>query len=247
MKSTTTPLNLSKTHTHSCTIELRLSMLHKVPFFAAIPETELGLINKLFHHKSYTANQSIYFSGDSASFLFVVVSGNVKLVKHSPDGQDVVIGLLNPGDFLGTLQIFGDDRYKEDAITHTDSCILSISNEDFHSILNTIPSVAINLVEILSERLRSSNDMIHQLSVKSVEKRIAYILLKLKSKLDVKFEEGNLIPIPLSRNDLAEMTGTTPETASRVLSNFKKTGIIKSGRKWISIIDSQKLSRIAEV
>jgi CRP-like cAMP-binding protein len=243
----TTPLTIKNIHPHACTAELRLSMLKKVPFFKSISDSDFERINKLSYHKSYYSDNIIYFSGDKASFLFVVISGNVRLVKHSADGRDVLIDILNPGDFLGSLQIFGEDNYKETAIAHTDACILSISNRDFRSVLNTIPAIAVNLVEILSERLKSSNEMIRQLSVKSVEKRIAFILLKLKSKLGVEFEKGSLIQIPLSRNDLAEMTGSTPETASRVISSYAKAGIIKTGRKWISIIDPQKLSEIAEI
>jgi len=243
----TTPLKINKAHPHACTVESRLLMLRKVPFFKSISDSDFERINRLFHHKSYNPDNIIYFSGDKASFLFVVISGNVRLIKHSADGKDVLIDILNPGDFLGTLQIFGEDNYKETAIAHTDACILSINNEDFRSVLNTIPSIAVNLVEILSERLKSSNDMIQQLSVKSVEKRIAFILLKLKSRLGVEYEKGSLIQIPLSRNDLAEMTGSTPETTSRVISSFAKAGIIKTGRKWISIIDHQKLSEIAEI
>lgn len=240
-------MRLKKTPAHACTIELRLTMLRKAPFFNEISETELSKINRLFRHKSYSADQTIYFTGDSGISLFVAASGNIKLVKHSHTGHDVLIDILNPGDFFGTLPVLGDDHYKETAIAHTDACVLSINNQDFRSILNTIPTVAINLVEILSERLKSSNEMIQQLSVKSVEKRIAYILLKLNSKLGVEFEKGTLIQLPLSRNDLAEMTGSTSETASRVISNLSKEGILKTGRKWIAIIDPQRLSQIAEM
>jgi CRP-like cAMP-binding protein len=247
MKRRTTPLRLNRIPAHACTIELRLSMLHKAPFFKEISETELNRINKLFHHKSYSADQTIYFTSDSGISLFVVASGNIKLVKHSATGQDVLIDILNPGDFFGTLPILGDNQYWETAIAHTNACVLSINNEDFRSILNMIPTVAINLVEILSERLKYSNEMIQQLSVKSVEKRIAYILLKLNSKLGVEFEKGTLIQLPLSRNDLAEMTGSTPETVSRVISNLSKGGILKTGRKWIAITDPQELSQIAEM
>lgn len=246
MKRRTTPLKLNRTPEHACTLELRLSMLHKTPFFKTISEIELNRINELFHHTSYSTDQTIYFTGDSGTNLFVVASGSIKLVKHSPAGQDVLIDILNPGDFFGTLPILGDNQYQETAIAHTDACVLSINNEDFRSILDRIPAVAINLVGILSERLKSSNDMIQQLSVKSVEKRIAYILLKLNSKLGVEFEKGTLIQLPLSRNDLAEMTGSTSETASRVISNLSKEGILKTGRKWIAIIDPQRLARIAE-
>lgn len=243
----TTPLETGKTTAYVCSIELRHQMLHKVPFFSSLSDDELIQVNKLFHHKSCIAGQSIYFTGDDASQLFVVLSGNVKLIKHSREGQDVLIEILNPGDFLGTFKILGDDKYRETAVAHTDSCILSISSVDFQLILDKIPSVAINLIKILSERLISSNAMIQQLSVKSVEKRIAYILIKLKLKLGVDFEKGTLIQLPLSRNDLAEMTGSTPETVSRIMSNFAKNGIIRTGRKWISITDYNKLSRIADI
>ncbi len=124
------------------------------------------------------------------------------------------------------------------------SCIIKIDTDNFRKILENHPSASLSVLDILTKRLHEAQEMIKQLSAHSVENRIAYTLLKLGQKLGEQKEIGLLIQIPLSRNDIADMTGTTPETASRIISKLKKEGIIKTGRKWIVIKDMNKLGEM---
>jgi CRP-like cAMP-binding protein len=188
----------------------------------------------------------IYLTGDPAKRLYVVAAGKVKLLRHTLKGKDVLLDILQPGEFFGSLAALGDDEYTETAQAQTDSCVLGVDSDSFRKILDLHPQVALKVLDTLAERLKSAQEMVRQLSAHSVERRIAYTLLKLGEKLGQEEEVGLLIQVPLSREDLAQMTGTSPETASRVLSQFQKDSLIESGRQWVSITDREALEAIAQ-
>lgn len=157
-----------------------------------------------------------------------------------------MLDMLTPGEFFGSLSTLGDDVYPDTAQAHTQTCVLSIHADDFRRILEKHPAVALKVVDIVSSRLRTAHERVRQISIVSVEGRIASLLLVLSKKFGKPSDLGLLIQSPLTREDLAAMTGTTAETASRVMSQFLKDGLIRTGRKWVSILDQDALARIAE-
>jgi CRP-like cAMP-binding protein len=241
-----TPLREDYIEPVQCDLHLRLDILKQVPFFAALPAEAIEEINTQFRDQGYTASETVYFVGDQAKRLYVVASGNVKLVRHSPAGQDVLLDMLTPGEFFGSLAVLGDATYQDTAQAQTPACILSIDADDFQHILETYPPVALAALNITSARLKEAHETIQQLSAYSVEQRIAAVLLKLADKLGEQQSDGLLIQMPLSRQDLAEMTGTTPETASRIMSQFKQDDLIRTGRRWISILNLDQLQMLAD-
>ena len=245
-KHRNTPLEKPAFNAESCSTDSRLNILHDLPFFKNLPDAAIVEINAIFRTRHYQSGEVIYFNGDPASRLCVVAAGGVKLLKHNNDGHDVLIDILKQGEFFGTLDILGGTLYQETAEAQTNCCILKISSGQFRTILNTYPLAAINIIDILSDRLKSAYEMMKQLSVQSVEQRIAFTLLKLARKVGSQKNVGLLIDLPLSRSDLAAMTGTTSETASRIMSQFQKQGIIKTGRQWVSITEPDKLEKLLE-
>lgn len=245
-KHRNTPLEKPTFNAESCSTDSRLKILHDLPFFKNLPHEAIFEINSIFNTRHYQSGDVIYLSGDPVRRLCVVAAGAVKLIKHNSDGQEVLVDILKQGEFFGTLDILGETVYQETAAAQTDCCILKISSEQFRMVLNKYPISAINIIDILSGRLKSAYEMMKQLSVQSVEQRIAFTLLKLARKVGRKKDVGLLIDLPFSRNDLAAMTGTTSETASRIMSQFQKQGIIKTGRQWVSITDPAKLEHLLE-
>lgn len=230
-----------------CSVDVRLQILGRVPFFSGLKHAELEQINRLFHEHGYKPADTICFAGDPARSLFVVADGRVKLMHHSLSGKNVLIDMLQPGEFFGSLSTLGDTVYPDTAEAQTQTCILSINADDFRRIMEKYPSVVLKVVDITAARLRTAHDRIRQLSAVSVEGRIANILLLLSKKLGKSSGVGLLIESPLTRDDLAAMSGTTTETASRVMSQFQKEGLIRTGRKWVSILDPAGLQQIAEL
>lgn len=244
-KRRTSPVRIEPVKTHMCDLNLRLSILHQVPFFVHLSHERVAEVNQLFHEYGYEAGENIYFSGDRAAHLYIVASGQVKLLRHSVTGQDVMVDVLSAGDFFGTFSALEEADYVDTAQAQIPVCVLRIPVEDFRSLLIHDPQAALKVLDITSRRLQDAYEMLRQLSAHSVEKRIAYVLLKLADKLGEASEEGLLIQMPLNRDDIAQMTGTTSETASRVMSQFQKDGLIQSGRQWVAIVDQEQLARTA--
>jgi CRP-like cAMP-binding protein len=245
-KRKTTPLKDHIPDGHHCSLELKSSKLGMVSFFRDLKQKDLDEIVKRFSATHYQERDEIYYQGDPAHYLRVVVEGAVKLLRYTGEGKDVVLDILNPGSYFGSLKLLGSDVYTESAVAQSDCCVLSIGLKDFREILQAYPSVGIAILEVSAEKLRSSQDQIKQLTTESVEKRIASILLTLIVKFGESKEEGTLIQLPFSRKDLADMAGTTTESASRVMSSFQKEGIIETGRQWVSIKDIKRLKTIIE-
>jgi CRP-like cAMP-binding protein len=168
-----------------------------------------------------------------------------KVIRPTPEGQDVVLDILSPGNYFGSLAQLGDTVYREDVTAQTDCCILTATTEEFQSMLERYPPVALASLEFVAARLGDAHETIEQLSAYPVEQRVAATLLKLANRLGRSEGSATLIEMPLSRQDLADMTGAKVETISRVISEFRRGGMIESGRRWISVLDREQLSRIA--
>jgi CRP-like cAMP-binding protein len=238
------PLEFKVTEPHLCSVDLRLKILGRAPFFKGLTPADLAKINTLFHEKGYTAGEMICAAGDPAERLFVIAEGRVGLLRHSLTGKEILLDILAAGEFFGSFSTSMDDVYLETAQAQTQTCVLTIGRDTFRHILDQYPAVALKVLDIMAERLQASNERIHQLSVLPVEGRIASILLRLSDKFGERREAGLLIQVPLSRDDLAAMTGTTTESASRVMSQFQKDGLIQSGRKWVAVTDREGLEAI---
>lgn len=239
------PVNLITTEPHACSIDLRLKILGRLPFFAGLPRQVLAAINQRFVEVGYQPGNVIYMAGDPAERLFVVADGKVKLLQHGPNGRNVLLDILATGEFFGNLAALGVALYPDTAQAHTQACILSIRSDAFRQTLDEHPELALKTLQVMAERLNAANRRVLQLSSMPVEKRIASTLLELGRKLGRPKEGLLLVDVPLSRDDLAEMTGTTPETASRVMSQLQTSGVIESGRQWVAIKDLKPLEQMA--
>lgn len=241
-----TPLQTTFTEVHQCSVDVRLAILAKLPFFQDLSQADLVVVNPYFREVGFIVNDTICYAGDPAEYLFVVADGRVKLMHDTQAGKEVVLDLLTRGEFFGSLSVLGEDVYPDTAIAQTPVCILMIDKAAFVQILTRYPLVSLKVIGIMSERLRAAHERLERLGAGSVEERIAHVLLRLGEKFgEKKRDVGLLIQAPLTRDDLAAMSGTTTETASRVMSQLQKDGLIQSGRGWVAIKDRQGLQGIA--
>lgn len=240
------PVRLEWVDPEVCSTEYRLKIIGRLPFFKHLPAEVISRINLLFHDNGVSADERIYYEGDEAKYLYLMAMGKVKLVRNSTSGREVLLDILHGGDYFGTLSTLGGLSYTETAIAQTDGCILQISSEDFENVLSEHPDVTRKVLEAVSRRLAESQEIIKQLSTYTVEQRIASALLRLAGKLGEERENDILIQLPFSRQDLAAMIGSKAETVSRVLSRFVEEGMVKSGRKWVTITDMKRLRHILE-
>lgn len=244
MKRRVSPLSAREITAEHCSVGAKHEILRALPFFVDLQESGIAWCCGMFGDRGYDPGNPVYLSGQAALRLFVVARGKVKLIRTGAGGQNFLIDMLGDGDFFGSFKGVGEDTYSESAIAHVQSCVLAIEAGAFTSILSRFPSVSLRLVRILAERLRRAHEQLEILGGSSVEGRIAFTLLHLAQKFGEKRRADILLQLPLSREDLGEMAGTTTESASRIISSLHRDGVIRTGRRWISVVDRGRLSAL---
>lgn len=233
-------------HAHQCSAAEQRRLLAGTPFFAPLREDEVDDVAASFRQVHFAQGQPIHFAGEDATRLGIVVAGRVKLVRPTLDGNDVLLDMLGPGSYFGSLAQLGDRTYREDAIAHTDCCVLTTTADAFRRLLAQFPTVTLATLDVVAQRLQAAQDAIEQISTYSVERRVAAQLLKLADQAGRDAGDAVLIEMPLSRQDLAGMVGAQVETVSRVVSDFRRRGLVESGRNWLAVRDLDGLSTIAQ-
>lgn len=228
-----------------CSTVERLDVLGSAPFFSRLSPQELAQVNALFEQASFAAGQAIHSAGEPARQLSIVAAGKVRIAHPTPGGQDARLAILGPGEPFGSLPELGDATYRDAANAHTGCCVLSISADNFRDLLQRYPALAMAALERTAERLRTAQQAIEQSSAVPADRRIAATLLALAELVGRAEAGATLIDTELTHKELAAMTGTSVETVSRVLTGFRRDGLIDSGRRWISVRDHERLSRLA--
>lgn len=224
----------------------RIETLQSLELFKGLTAGELGLIEKAAQLRRFESDAFLYFQGDPAIYLHVLLEGSVKLSQVTPEGQQVILRYASPGEAFAVIAVLSKIDYPVTAQAAEDSLTLIWGRKTMKALMLRHPQLALNALEVLSRRTREFQDRIRELATERVERRIARALLRLARQTGRKVEEGVLIEMPLSRQDLAEMTGTTLYTVSRTLSQWESKGLIKSGREQVTIVFPHGLVTIAE-
>jgi len=226
-----------------------MQVLGRVPFFAGLSPQQLDGIDRRMVSLSWAAGDPLFAAGESADHLYLLAAGQVKLSQPTPNGQDVVVDLLTPGDLFGALRVLGQPVYPETAWALTTICVLRIDPQCFGEILAEYPQVVLRVLDDVAGRLAQARSDVGQLRTSTVAQRVATTLLRLADKLgqERSGNRGTLLQLPLSRADLAGMVGSTEESVSRVMSRLRKEGIIDSGRRWTAVLDRERLAATADM
>ncbi|MFC2040843.1 Crp/Fnr family transcriptional regulator [Chloroflexota bacterium] len=184
------------------------------------------------------SSEFIFWDGDSPEWLYIVAEGKVKVIKHSSQGREFIIAFFGPGEMFGEVAVFENKPYPASAQAIAKTTIVGIKREGFLSFLASRPQVALKIINILGGRLRDAQSRLKDIAGERVEQRLASVLLMLSSKLG--------FTLPFTRQELADMVGTTTETAIRVTSHLKDRGIIRSLRGKVIILDKKKLRLLSE-
>ena len=240
-----TPLHDESIDPGRCSPDLRRRILGGTRYFGVLSAEALDEVNMRFREQHHEAGAVICNEGAQATSLFIVAHGKVKLVRHSLEGDDVLLDILPPGKLFGGVTPLGQSRYAETAIAHTECCVLAITAAAFEKLLAQYPPVALEVLHSMAEDLDEARSTIRQLATAPVEARIATVLLTLAERLGESDEAGVLIQSPLPQQDLAAMVGTTQETVSRVMAAFRRSELVRTGRQWVRILDTGALEKIA--
>lgn len=238
------PIRAEAASPEACSASLRREILARSDLFIDLPADILDEVSQRFREVHHPAEAVICHEGARANQLFFVAHGKVKLLRHSPAGKDVVLDILGQAGLFGGLAPLGTRRYPETAIAQTPCCVLAISGDEFQALLQQHPPVALAVLRSVAHSLEDARETIRRITTSDVRVRIAAVLLRMAERMGDESAEGVLIRAPLSRLDLAAMVGATPETASRVMADFKREGLLDSGRQWVRIRDRGRLAAI---
>jgi CRP/FNR family transcriptional regulator len=216
----------------------RAEILKQSLLFSSLNEAELAELSKLAIERSFRPDEFVFWEGDAPDYFYVVVEGRIKIAKYSSSGKEFIIAFFGPGEMFGEVAVFEVKPYPASAQAVADTRVLAIKKDAFLSFLATRPQVALEIINVLGGRLRDAQSRLKDLAGERVEQRIAMTLLMLSSKLG--------LTLPFTRQEIANMAGTTTETAIRVTSQLKERGIIRSVRGKIIILDETKLRLLSE-
>lgn len=224
-----------------------MTIAEQVGLFSKLSSEKKAQILAHTIRKEYGPEEYVFFEGDSPPQFWFLEQGRVKLLKHSDTGKDVIVTVVSEGSFLGGAASPDNLVYPVTAQAIEPVTILAFPENAYVELLRLYPDVSIWIIHGLEQRLNEAYDTIRSMAVERVERRIARLLLKLAGSLG-KMTGGEriLIDMPLTRQDIAEMTGTTVESAIRVMSKFRKQGLIDSRNGKVSLINPHALVRIAD-
>lgn len=219
-------------------------ILGRVPLFRDLTPDQLADIAARFREDDFEQDATIFYENDLAVRLWVVKSGQVKIVKYGEGGKEIVIEVISPGEvFGGGTMLMSHHPATAQALSQLTT--LSLTVEEYRRLMQDYPAVAVRVIEALGERLLSVIGT-RMMASERVERRIAHILLKLADKCGVETEEGLRLTISLARQDIADLSDTTIETAIRVMSRLRKAGVIKTLRGGhVVILDTERLQEIS--
>jgi len=224
----------------------RRDILKALPVFAGLSDRDWDKVTAIFSERHYHKDDFIFLEGEAPEALFIVRTGKVKVLRHSADGKDVVLRVAGPGQMLGSVAVFDGSGYLGTAQAIEDCSLLVAARNDCLVLVGRYPVFALAVIADLGVRLRGSAEQIRSLAVERVEQRIARVLLKLAETAGSDAPEGRVIEMPLTRQDVADMTGTTVETAIRVMSKFRRNGVIRTRRGKVVLVDCKVLEEISE-
>ncbi len=225
----------------------RRDILMALPVFSGLSERDWEKVTDLFSERQYQRDDYIFLEGEAPEALYLVKTGKVKVLRHSTDGKDVVLRVVSTGQLLGSVAIFDGGGYPGTAQVIEDCTVLVIARNDCLTLVTRYPVFALAVIADMGNRLRSSAEQIRSLAVERVEQRIARVLLKLGISAGSDSPEGRVIEMSLTRQDVADMTGTTVETAIRVMSKFRRNNVIRTRRGKVVLVDVEELRKIAEL
>ncbi len=224
----------------------QIEVLRQIELFRDLAPADLVRILEAASYRRVERGGFFFQQGDAAVLLYVLLSGQARLVQVTPEGQQVILRVVRAGDMFGGVAALGMGEYPASAEATDDCHALAWDGATMSQLLECIPRLAINALRLLAQRVQELQDRLREMATERVERRVARTLLRLVRQAGRKVDEGVLIDLPLSRQDLAEMTGATLYTVSRILSQWEQQGLVEGGRARVLIRSPHALVAIAE-
>jgi len=220
-------------------------IFHQTLLFRTLPGPDRQRLAAVAQVETFAPGETLFFEGDASLSFYTLVSGRVKVFKTTLSGKDIILGLFTAGDPVGSVAVYREQPYPASAVALEETVAIRISRDALFTLLEEHPSVARGLLLGLTHRLIELVNRVGELTGARVEPRLARLLLRLAEQIGRPGGEGTFIPLPLSRQELADMTGTTIETCIRVMSRWDKEDTVRTTREGFLVLDRETLETLA--
>ncbi len=195
--------------------------------------------------RSYDKGQALFSEGEASDFLYTILSGRAKVIKAIPSGKEVILEIFGPGDPIGAVVAYEGRPYPATAIALEPTSCLLVRRVPFFGLLERHPTLVKGFILGLTQRIVELTKRIPEMAGGRVETRFAHLFLKLADKMGQPGPEGTFLPMVLSRQDLADLTGTTIETCIRIMSRWGKEGTVRTEKDGFVVVDKPALEKLA--
>jgi CRP-like cAMP-binding protein len=214
--------------------------------FQGVAPADLDRILQKARSLRIAKDEAVFEQEGEAHSFFLLIAGHVRVVKTTPDGQQVIVRYISPGELMGIAQALGRSTYPASAIAAVDCVALAWPSNLWSDFATAFPNFGTNTYKTVGTRLNDTHSRVVEMATEQVEQRVAHALLRLVKQTGKTTDEGILIDFPISRQDIAEMTGTTLHTVSRLLTSWEDQGLVKSGRQKVTIVEPHRLFLLAQ-
>ena len=235
-----------RAHAEDTIVKIDRTVVQSLALFDRMSDEDL---DRLLNHataRRVPQGDAVFEQGQQAASFFLLLHGRLKVTQVTAEGQQIIVRVVHPGDLFGFAQALQRDDYPGTPIAAAESVLMSWPNEVWGSIVEQNPHLAINAMRTIGQRLQEAHTRIREMSTEEVERRVAHAVLRLVEQAGRREKDGIHIDFPLSRQDVAELTGTTLHTVSRLFSAWESQGIVKGGRQKLLVRDRSRLEALAE-
>ena len=227
----------------SATTGETIALLHRVPVFSALGDEELAHVAEVAVPRRFDSGEVVFREGDESNTCYIVRSGQARAIREHSDGRSITLANFGPGDIFGELAMFDNERRSAtvEAIETTEA--IAILGGDMRRLLRQHPDIAIKLLSALGRRLRQTNERLARQSFQTVQSRVASVLLQFVSTSRAQGGGDGDVLVTSTQADLAQLAGSSRESASRFLAVLERAGVITQGRGKLTVHDADALRR----
>jgi CRP/FNR family transcriptional regulator len=217
-------------------------LLSRIPVFAELGAEDLGRVAQVAVPRSYEGQHVIFREGDDSDTCYIVRSGHARAIRQHSDGRTITLARFGPGDIFGELAMFDDERRSATVEALDDLSTVAIPGSAMRNLLQRHPEIAVKLVIALGRRLRAANERLSRQSFQTVQSRVAAVLDQLVEQARSEGEAGARdVLVTATQAELAQLAGSSRESASRFLAVLERAGVISQGRGRLTVHDPAAL------
>jgi CRP-like cAMP-binding protein len=225
------------------TTDVAVELLSRVPVFETLGPADLAEVAAVTVPRRFPAQQVIFREGDESDTCYLVRSGHARAVREHPDGRSIALAHFGPGDIFGELAMFDDEKRSATVETLDEVEAMAILGPDMRRLLKQHPDIAVKLVIALGRKLRAANERITRQSFQTVQSRVATVISQLVDRARHEGAGEGDVLVTITQADVAQLAGSSRESASRFLAVLERAGVVTQGRGRITVHDPEALQR----